>query len=31
MASKSPGDTLVVTIVRGNEQKEVTITLGKRP
>jgi S1-C subfamily serine protease len=31
MSSKSPGDTLVVTIVRGTEQKEVTITLGKRP
>lgn len=31
MENKSPGDTLVLTILRDNEQKEVTITLDKRP
>ncbi len=31
MTSKSPGDTIVLTIIRDNEQKEVTVTLGKRP
>lgn len=31
MENKSPGDTLVVTVIRDNEQKEVEITLGKRP
>jgi 2-alkenal reductase len=31
MTSKSPGDTIVVTILRDGEQKEVSITLGKRP
>lgn len=31
MENKSPGDTLVLTILRGNEQKEVVVTLDKRP
>ena len=31
MANKSPGDSLVMTIVRDDVQEEVTITLGKRP
>lgn len=31
MTNKSPGDTIVLTILRDNERKEVTITLGKRP
>ncbi len=31
MENKSPGDTLVLTILRDNEQKEVTVTLDKRP
>lgn len=31
MENKSPGDTLVLTILRGNEKKEVTVTLDKRP
>jgi S1-C subfamily serine protease len=29
--NKSPGDTVVFTIIRDNQQKEVTVTLGKRP
>jgi 2-alkenal reductase len=28
---KSPGDQIVLTILRDNQQKEVTVTLGKRP
>lgn len=31
MENKSPGDTITLTILRDNEQKEVTVTLGKRP
>jgi 2-alkenal reductase len=31
MENKSPGDSLVLTIIRDNEQKEVTVILGKRP
>ncbi|HZU86212.1 MAG TPA: trypsin-like peptidase domain-containing protein [Anaerolineaceae bacterium] len=31
MASKSPGDTTVLTILRGTEQLEITVTLDKRP
>ncbi len=31
MTSKSPGDTIVVTVLRDGAQKEVSITLGKRP
>ena len=31
MTSKSPGDTIVMTILRDNEKKEVSVTLGKRP
>jgi len=30
-AYKSPGDTIILTIIRGNEQMEVPLTLGKRP
>jgi 2-alkenal reductase len=28
---KSPGDQIVLTIIRNGQQKEVTLTLGKRP
>ena len=31
MQNKSPGDTITLTVLRNNQQKEVTITLGKRP
>jgi len=31
MENKSPGDNIVLTILRDNEYKEVTINLGKRP
>ena len=31
IANKSPGDTIKMTVLRGTEQKEVTITLGQRP
>lgn len=31
MANKSPGDSIVLTIIRDNEEKEVTVILGKRP
>lgn len=31
MTSKSPGDTITLTILRNGEKKEVTVTLGKRP
>ncbi len=31
MENKNPGDTVTMTILRGNEQKEVVVTLGKRP
>lgn len=31
MENKSPGDTITLTIIRDKQQKEVTITLGKRP
>ena len=31
VTNKSPGDTVVMTIIRDGEQKEVTVTLGKRP
>jgi 2-alkenal reductase len=29
--NKKPGDQVVMTIIRDNQEKEVTITLGKRP
>ncbi len=31
MTEKSPGETVILTIIRDNEQKEVAVTLGKRP
>jgi S1-C subfamily serine protease len=31
MVNKSPGDTISLTIIRDNEEKEVNLTLGKRP
>jgi len=31
MTNKSPGDTIILTILRDNDRKEATITLGKRP
>ena len=29
--NKSPGDTAVLTVLRGEEQMDITVTLGKRP
>jgi len=31
IANKGPGDDIVLTILRGSEEMEVTLTLGKRP
>jgi 2-alkenal reductase len=31
LENKGPGDTVKLTILRDNQQKEVTLTLGKRP
>lgn len=31
IANKSPGDKIALTVLRGTEEKEVTITLGQRP
>ncbi|GAP22259.1 trypsin-like peptidase domain-containing protein [Leptolinea tardivitalis] len=31
MTNKSPGDTITVRIIRDNQEKELTLTLGKRP
>lgn len=31
LENKSPGDKVVLTILRDNQKKEVTLTLGKRP
>jgi len=31
MANKSPGDEIVITIIRAGEEKEVTLVLDKRP
>jgi 2-alkenal reductase len=31
MENKSPGDNVKLTILRDNQSKEVTVTLGKRP
>jgi S1-C subfamily serine protease len=31
MVNKSPGDMITLTIIRDNEEKEVNLTLGKRP
>jgi S1-C subfamily serine protease len=31
MTNKKPGDTIVVRIIRENQEKEFTLTLGKRP
>jgi 2-alkenal reductase len=31
LTNKSPGDTVKLTIIRGTEEKEVVVTLGKRP
>lgn len=31
MQNKSPGDNIQLTVLRNNQQKEVTLTLGKRP
>jgi len=28
---KSPGDTVVLTVLRGEEQLDISVTLGKRP
>jgi S1-C subfamily serine protease len=29
--NKGPGDPIVIRLVRDNQEKEVTVTLGKRP
>jgi len=31
MSNKNPGDQIVLSIIRDNNRKEVTVTLGKRP
>lgn len=31
MTNKSPGDTIILRVIRNNEEKEFTLTLGKRP
>jgi len=31
LENKSPGDQMVMTIVRDNQEQEVTVTLGRRP
>jgi len=31
MVNRSPGDTITLTIIRDNEEKEVNLTLGRRP
>ena len=31
LENKSPGDQMVITIVRDNQEQEVTVTLGRRP
>ncbi|MDP1713648.1 MAG: trypsin-like peptidase domain-containing protein [Anaerolineales bacterium] len=31
ITNKSPGDTVVLTVLRGTEKVDVTVTLGKRP
>jgi S1-C subfamily serine protease len=28
---KSPGDKVVLTIIRGGQKQDITLTLGKRP
>jgi len=30
-SNKSPGDSVVLTVLRGSERVDVTITLGTRP
>ncbi len=29
--NKSPGDTVVITVLRGTQKQDITVTLGKRP
>ena len=31
ITNKSPGDTVVLTVIRGGQKQDITITLGKRP
>ena len=31
ITNKSPGDTVVLTVLRGDKQQDITVTLGKRP
>jgi 2-alkenal reductase len=31
MTNKSPGDAVILRVIRDNQEKEFTITLGKRP
>ncbi len=31
MTNKSPGDTIIIRVIRENQEKEFTLTLGKRP
>jgi S1-C subfamily serine protease len=29
--NKSPGDTVILTVVRNGQKQDITLTLGKRP
>jgi S1-C subfamily serine protease len=29
--NKSPGDKVVLTVLRGSQKQDITVTLGKRP
>ena len=31
ITNKSPGDTIVLTVLRGDQKQDITVTLGKRP
>ena len=31
ITNKSPGDTVVMTVIRGGQKQDITVTLGKRP
>lgn len=31
ITNKSPGDTVVLTVIRGGQKQDITVTLGKRP
>jgi S1-C subfamily serine protease len=31
ISNKSPGDTVTITILRGDQKMDMSVTLGKRP